>query len=162
MQPIRCASIFAGIGGFELGLSWSIPNLEVVWQVEIDSYCREVLNKHFPESTKYVDVRTFDKTHNIDRNIDMLVAGFPCQDISIANSNRKGLDGKKSGLFWELHRVISDIRPKIVLLENVTAITLPGGGMDRVLYSLSAIRPFFHRSSLSHRSTKFVYSVNFF
>ena len=144
MKKIKCASIFSGIGGFELGLSWSIPNLEVIWQVELDDFCRDVLNKHFPESQKYVDVRTFDTKNNIDMDIQLLCAGFPCTDISQANHKRNGLNGKKSGLFWELYRVISNFREAgrkipIILLENVTAITFPENGMSEVLSSLSEI-----------------------
>lgn len=139
MKPIRLASLFSGIGGFELGLSWSIANLEIVWQVEIDAYCRQVLKKHFPESTQYEDIKTFDTINQIDTNIHILVGGFPCQDISIANSKRSGLDGKKSGLFWEMLRVIKSLRVPIVVMENVAALLIPGGGMGTVLREMDKI-----------------------
>ena len=139
MKPIRLASLFSGIGGFELGLLWSIPNLEIIWQVEIDPYCRQVLKKHFSESTQYEDIKTFDTINQIDKNIDILVGGFPCQDISIANSKRSGLDGKKSGLFWEMLRVIKSLRPKIIIMENVAALLIRGGGMGTVLREMDKI-----------------------
>ena len=139
MKNIKCASVFSGIGGFELGLSWSIPNLEIVWQVEIDSFCRSILAKHFPNAIQYDDIKTFDTQNDIDTNIDMLIGGFPCQNISIASIRRNGIYGNKSGLFWEMLRIIRRIRPKIVLMENVSALLIRGGGMATVLGQLAEI-----------------------
>lgn len=127
---MKLGSLFSGIGGFELGLERAIPELETIWQVEQDKFCQKVLKKHWPNSQIYNDITTIN-TKDL-KDIDILCGGFPCQDISIAGK-RTGLNGKKSGLFWEMYRIISDFkqqkRPiKIILMENVPAITFRGLG----------------------------------
>ena len=136
---VRLGSAFSGIGGFELGLHWAIPDLETVWQIEKDKFCQKVLKKHWPHSQIYDDITTIN-TKNLE-DVDMLCAGFPCQDFSFAGKGA-GINGKKSGLFWELWRVLSEFgeqerRIPIVLLENVPAIT--NRGMGTVLGALSQI-----------------------
>jgi len=121
---IKIGSLFAGIGGFELGLERAIPNSETIWQVEQDKFCQRVLRKHWPQSKIYNDVREVS-SHNLEP-VDLLYGGFPCQDISIAGKG-EGLHGKKSGLWWEMHRIIRDIRPRVIVLENVSAVTFRGG-----------------------------------
>ncbi len=121
---IKIGSLFAGIGGFELGLERAIPNSETIWQVEQDKFCQRVLRKHWPQSKIYNDVREVS-SHNLEP-VDLLCGGFPCQDISVAGKG-EGLHGKKSGLWWEMHRIIRDIRPRVIVLENVSAITFRGG-----------------------------------
>lgn len=125
-------SLFSGIGGFELGLERAIPGSFTKWQVEQESYCQKILAKHWPEAEIYDDVRGITK-NNVER-VDVLCGGFPCQDISIAG-NKGGLSGKKSNLWWEMHRIIGELRPRIAVMENVTAITFRGLG--GVLGSLS-------------------------
>ena len=136
---IRLGSAFSGIGGFELGLHWAIPDLETVWQIEKDKFCQKVLKKHWPNSQIYDDITTIN-TKDLE-DVDMLCAGFPCQDFSFAGKGA-GIHGKKSGLFWELWRVLSEFGEQerqipIVLLENVPAIT--NRGMGTVLGALSEI-----------------------
>mgnify|MGYP003113190692 CR=1 FL=1 len=131
---IRIGSLFAGIGGFERGIEAAIDGAETIWQVEQDSFCQKVLKKHWPNSKIYNDVR--DITRDNVEPVDMLIGGFPCQDISLAGKG-EGLDGKKSGLWWEMHRIISELRPRVVVMENVSAITIRGG-LD-VLGSLASI-----------------------
>lgn len=130
----KCGSLFSGIGGFELGLERSIPNLETVWQVEQSKFCQKVLRKHWPNASIYDDVRTVGK-HNLEP-VDIICGGFPCQDISAAGK-QGGIYAERSGLWWEMHRIISELRPRIAVLENVAnLITL---GMPEVLGSLSEI-----------------------
>jgi len=136
---IRLGSAFSGIGGFELGLHWAIPDLVTVWQIEKDKFCQKVLKKHWPYSQIYDDITTIN-TKDLE-DVDMLCAGFPCQDFSFAGKGA-GIHGKKSGLFWELWRVLREFgeqerRIPIVLLENVPAIT--NRGMGTVLGALSKI-----------------------
>jgi len=128
-------SLFAGIGGFELGLERGIPGLETIWQVEQEPFCQRVLKKHWPKAQIYDDVREVG-VHNLEP-IDILCGGFPCQDISLANIKGEGLNGKKSGLWFEMGRLISELRPRIVVMENVAAITIRG--LDRVLGDLSEL-----------------------
>lgn len=131
---MKLGSLFSGIGGFELGLERAIPGLETVWQVEQNEFCQRVLRKHWSQAKIYDDVRNINK-NNVEP-IDILCGGFPCQDISLAGKG-EGINGKKSGLWWEMHRIISELRPRIAIMENVPAITFRG--LDTVLGSLSEI-----------------------
>tara|TARA_R100001015_G_C4597230_1_gene152393 strand:+ start:471 stop:1187 length:717 start_codon:yes stop_codon:yes gene_type:complete len=134
MKKIKIGSLFSGIGGFELGLERAIPNSQTIWQVEQNAYCRSILQKHWPNAKIYNDVRNITK-HNVEP-IDILCGGFPCQDISVAGKTR-GLSGEKSGLWWEMWRIISELRPRIVVMENVANIIRLGG--SDVVGSLAAI-----------------------
>lgn len=124
-------SLFAGIGGMDLGLERS--GMTCKWQVEIDEYATRVLAKHWPDVTRYRDVRDVGK-HNLE-SVDLICGGFPCQDISNAGK-RAGIDGERSGLWSEYYRIICELRPRYVLVENVAALL--GRGMGRVLGDLAA------------------------
>lgn len=134
-MTVRIGSCFAGIGGWELGLERAIPNSRTVWQVEQNTFCQGVLKKHWPDATIFDDVRTVG-AHNL-QPIDLLCAGFPCQDLSVAGQKKGIYNGKKSSLYWELHRIISEIRPRIICLENVANILRLGG--SAVVGSLAEI-----------------------
>lgn len=113
-------SLFAGIGGMDLGLERA--GMECVAQVEIDDYATKVLAKHWPNVTKFRDVRDVG-AHNLPV-CDLIAGGFPCQDISQAGK-RAGLSGERSGLWFEFHRIICELRPRYVLVENVAALRTP-------------------------------------
>lgn len=127
---MRFGSLFSGIGGMDLGLERA--GMQCAWQVEIDPFCRKVLAKHWPDVMRYEDVRTVGK-HNLEP-VDLIAGGFPCQDISNAGK-RAGIDGERSGLWSEYHRIICELRPRFVLVENVAALL--NRGMGRVLGDLS-------------------------
>lgn len=133
---LNMGSLFAGIGGFELGIEKAMPFVNTLWQCEQDKYCQHVLQHHWPNATMFDDVRNINT--NIARPIDILCGGFPCQDISIAG-NKKGIvkNETRSGLWWEMHRITSDFRPHIVFMENVSAISIRG--LDTVTASLTEI-----------------------
>jgi len=117
MNKLRVLDLFSGIGGFSLGLEKS--HFETVAFCEIDPYCRKVLAKHWPEIPIYEDV-TKARFEEVGP-VDMVTAGFPCQDISLAGQGA-GLEGERSGLFWQILRTASVVgRPKL-LLENVAAL----------------------------------------
>ena len=124
LDEIKIGSLFAGIGGFELGLERGIPNSKTVWQVEQDKYCQTILKKHWPQAKLYDDVCTVG-AHNLEP-VDVICGGFPCQDISVAGKG-KGINAERSGLWWEMYRIISELRPTIAVLENVSAVTTRGG-----------------------------------
>ena len=127
-------SLFAGIGGFDLGFERA--GIRTVWQVEIDPYCRRVLAKHFPLAQRFDDIKLcglFAK-YSLPR-VDIISGGFPCQDISNAGK-RAGIDGERSGLWSEYARIIRELRPRFVVVENVAALL--GRGMERVLGDLAA------------------------
>lgn len=124
-QMIRIGSLFAGIGGFEIGIERAIPNAHTIWQVEQNTFCQSILRKHWPNATIYDDIRTVG-AHNL-QPVDIIIGGYPCQSTSIAG-NKKGLqDENKSGLWWHMHRIIGDLRPRIVIIENVANAIAVGG-----------------------------------
>jgi len=125
-------SLFAGIGGFDLGFERA--GMACKWQVEIDDYANRVLKKHWPDVHRERDIRQCGK-HNLEP-VDVICGGFPCQDISYAGLGA-GLDGERSGLFFEAVRVVRELRPQIVVLENVAALLTRG--LDRVLGTLAEI-----------------------
>jgi len=125
-------SLFSGIGGFDLGFERA--GIRTLWQVEIDAYCRRVLEKRFPHAKRHSDVRTAGK-HNLEW-VDIISGGFPCQDISNAGK-RAGIDGERSGLWSEYARIICELRPRYVVVENVAALL--GRGIERVLGDLAEI-----------------------
>lgn len=124
-------SLFAGIGGFDLGFERA--GLQCAWQVEIDPYCQRVLAKHWPNVPRHDEIKTFPPPEG-DWSVDVICGGFPCQDISNAGK-RAGIDGDRSGLWSEMLRVIRVVRPRYVVVENVAALL--GRGMDRVLSDLA-------------------------
>jgi DNA (cytosine-5)-methyltransferase 1 len=126
---ITFGSLFSGIGGLDLGLERA--GMECAWQVEIDPYCRQVLQKHWPNVPKYDDVRTFTPTA-----VDVVAGGFPCQDVSVAGP-KVGIDGPRSGLWGELHRIICEVRPRCAIVENTAGLLVRG--LNRVLGDLARI-----------------------
>lgn len=144
-RKMQIGSCFSGIGGLELGLE-ATGHFETKWQVEIEEFPHKILEAHWPNAKRWRDVRTFPPDEG-DWSCDILVGGFPCQDISIAGRGG-GLTGERSGLFYELLRIIDLLRPTWILLENVPAILHRGA--DDVFRTLAEIglrddRPHFRR-----------------
>ena len=102
MANFRIGSLFSGIGGLETGLERAGLG-RVVWQVEQDTYCRQVLAKHWPDVARFDDVRSVG-AGKLER-VDLICGGFPCQDLSVAGSG-EGLNGDRSGLWFEYARII--------------------------------------------------------
>lgn len=132
-KPLTFGSLFAGIGGFDLGLERAGMRCE--WQVEIDPYARAVLAKHWPDVRRHEDVRTFPPPEG-KWGVDVICGGFPCQDISVAGKGA-GLAGARSGLWYEYARIIGELRPRYVIVENVAALLTRG--MGTVLGDLSTL-----------------------
>jgi DNA (cytosine-5)-methyltransferase 1 len=130
-MSLTFGSLFAGAGGMDLGLHNA--GLECRWQVEIDEFCRGVLAKHWPAVPKWDDVKTFPPEEG-DWAVDVIAGGFPCQDISYAGCGA-GLDGARSGLWFEMLRIIRLLRPSYVIVENVAALLVRG--LERVLGDLA-------------------------
>lgn len=113
-------SLFAGIGGFDLG--FENAGFSTAWQVELNPVNQAVLADRFPHAQRFNDVRQCG-AHNLTP-VDVVTGGFPCQDISLAgaratNKDKRGLRGERSGLFWEVIRILKEIQPRWVVLENV-------------------------------------------
>lgn len=133
-MTITIGSLFSGIGGFELGLERAIPQASTIWQVEQDTFCQSILRRHWPDATLHSDINQVG-SHNL-AEVDILCGGFPCQDISRAGK-QEGINGEKSGLWWQMHRLIGDLRPRVIVLENVAAIV--SNGLSTVSESLAKL-----------------------
>jgi DNA-cytosine methyltransferase len=120
---ITIGSLFSGIGGLELGLERAL-GAETIWQVEQEAYCRQVLAKHWPAADRSITDVCEAGAGNLTKP-DLICAGFPCQGISVAGL-RRGLEDERSKLWWQLYRVLGELRPSIVVLENVPAIVSSG------------------------------------
>lgn len=130
--PLTFGSLFAGIGGLDRG--FELAGMKCRWQVEINPFCQQVLAKHWPNVTRLRDVRECGK-HNLER-VDVIGGGFPCQDISNAGKC-VGIDGERSGLWSEFARIVRELRPRFVVVENVAALLIRG--IDRVLGDLAGL-----------------------
>lgn len=126
-------SLFSGIGGFDLGFEragWTCA-----WQIEIDPFCRQVLAARFPGVKQFEDITKTPSQSLAD--VDALIGGFPCQDLSQAGK-RAGIKGARSGLWFEYARIIGDLRPRIVVIENVPGLLVPGA-IGRVVGELARL-----------------------
>lgn len=137
MKKLRVLDLFSGIGGFSLGLERT-GGFETVAFCEIEPFCRKVLNKHWPKVPIYEDVKTLtaEQLRADGIAVDVICGGFPCQDISVAGKGA-GIEGERSGLWSEYARIIGELRPRYVIVENVAALL--GRGLDRVLGDLAAL-----------------------
>lgn len=123
----KAASLFTGIGGFDLGLERA--GFEISFQCEISKFCRSILKRHWPAIPHYENIK---KLHATDiPQSDIWAGGFPCQDVSLARmGSRAGLTGKRSGLFYDFARLVGEARPPVVLLENVAGLLNSHRGKD--------------------------------
>jgi DNA (cytosine-5)-methyltransferase 1 len=128
-------SLFSGVGGLDLGFERA--GFKVAWMCEADPFCRRVLNKHWPEVPVYEDVRTL-RGADVFRP-DGLIGGFPCQDVSDSGRHweRDGIDGARSGLWAEYFRLVCELRPRFIAVENVSGLL--SRGMGRVLGDLASV-----------------------
>ena len=145
-DKLRVLDLFAGIGGFSLGLERA-GGFETVAFCEIEPFPRKVLAKHWPKVPQYEDVRelTGDRLAADGIAVDVITGGFPCQDISTAGKQAGISDGTRSGLWSEIARLVGEIRPRYVIVENVAALLSGpseqrGGWFGRVLGDLAALR----------------------
>ena len=126
-KSLKVASFFAGIGGFDLGLERA--GMEVVLQCEINKTCQKILKKHWPTVPLFQDIKSITASDIPASNV--WCGGFPCQDLSLANQGkRKGLGGDRSGLFYKFAELISEKRPRWVIIENVPGLLNSHGGKD--------------------------------
>lgn len=133
---MRVLSLFSGGGLGDYGLT--LAGMEIVGQVEIDEYCQKILTLRWPEVPKWRDIREVkgEEVNQVCGRIDLVSGGFPCQDISTAGKGA-GIGGERSGLWKEMFRIIREVRPRYVLVENVSALL--GRGLGVVLGDLAEI-----------------------
>jgi len=132
MKKLKLLDTFSGIGGFSYAAEKLVGGYETTQFVENDPYCQKVLSKHWPNVPIHDDITTFTAK---PFQYDVVCGGFPCQDISTAGRGKGITQETRSGLFYELIRVIRMVRPKFVVMENVAAIL--NNGLDIVLGELS-------------------------
>lgn len=125
-MTLRLLDTFSGIGGFSYAAEKIVGGFEAVQFVEWDPYCQRVLNQHWPAVAIHSDIQDFNPA---PFSADVICGGFPCQDISVAGKQAGIKQGTRSGLFYELIRVIRLVRPKYVVMENVAAIIANGLGV---------------------------------
>jgi len=130
-MTLRIIDTFSGIGGFSLAARW-LGGFETVQFVEWETYCQRILAQHFPDTPIHGDISTFYPEPGA---ADVVCGGFPCQDISTAGKQAGIKQGTRSGLFYELIRVVRLVQPRYVVLENVAAIV--ANGLDTVLGELA-------------------------
>ena len=132
-MPIKltAVSLFAGVGGFDLALERA--GVKVVAAVEIDKHARGVLAKQFPNTKLFNDVTTVTGKDLRDAGFipvhGIITGGVPCQDLSVAGK-RAGLAGQRSGLYWQIVRLVEELSPKYLILENVPGLLSSNGGKD--------------------------------
>ena len=131
MTNLTAVSLFAGVGGFDLALERA--GVKVVAAVEIDKNARGVLAKQFPNTQLFNDVTTVTGKDLLDAGFipehGIITGGFPCQDLSVAGK-RAGLAGQRSGLYWQIVRLVEELSPKYLILENVPGLLSSNGGKD--------------------------------
>lgn len=122
-MTLTVGSTFTGVGGADLGLEWA--GFRVAWQCELDPWKRSVLAAHWPDAPLFDDITTL----NDPPPADVLIGGFPCQDLSVAGK-RKGFSGERSVLAFEFLRVAESLRPRWLILENVPGLLSSNRGAD--------------------------------
>ena len=124
----RVASFFSGIGGFDLG--FENAGIKIVYQCEIDDFCNSLLRRHWPDVKRTKDIREIIDGKKVPE-AEIWCAGFPCQDVSLARaSQRAGLNGRHTSLFYDFARLLDDARPPMVVLENVPGLLSSHNGRD--------------------------------
>ena len=131
---MKVGSLFSGIGGIELGFHWA-GGFETLWFVENELYAQEILKKRYPKALIYGDIKEID--FRTVPKIDILTGGFPCQDISNAGK-RAGIKGHRSGLWSYYLEAIRILRPRIAVIENVSALL--NRGLNVILRDIATIR----------------------
>lgn len=140
MAKPSIASFFAGIGGFDLGFEKA--GFQVKFQCEINTFCQEVLEYHWPNLNLHGDITKLEASKIPDA--DIWCGGFPCQDLSVASggsNGRQGLKGARSGLFFKLMHLAKEKKPKVILIENVHGLLNSNKGHDfaELLFQLSSL-----------------------
>lgn len=128
---MKVLSLFDGISCARVALDKAGIPVEAYYASEIDKYAQQVSEKNYPDIVRLGDVKDIGYLHHcadkkrkiiLTSEVDLLIGGSPCQDLSIAKAGRKGLAGERSGLFWEYVRILNEVKPKYFILENVASM----------------------------------------
>lgn len=123
-DEIRVVELFAGVGGFRVGLEKASKRYQTIWADQWEpgkknQFAFNCYNEHYRDTSS---LNVNEDINNVKENVpdhDLLVGGFPCQDYSVAATKAKGIEGKKGVLWWSIHDIVKERRPKYVILENV-------------------------------------------
>ncbi len=129
---MKIGSLFSGVGGLDLACE-RVFNGETVWQCEIEPHPQRVLRARWPDAVLHADVRKVSAATATP--VDVLCGGFPCQNLSVAGK-REGLEGEKSGLYREMMRIVGELKPQYVVIENVPALLTYRHELDDKLRAL--------------------------
>jgi DNA (cytosine-5)-methyltransferase 1 len=116
---VKIGSLFSGYGGLDLAVM-NVTGAEVAWHCEWEDAPSKILDKHFPGVPNYKDVTKVDFTQV--EPVDILTGGFPCQDLSLAGKRQGLKEGTRSGLWSEFARAIEELKPRLVVIENVRGL----------------------------------------
>ena len=148
-------SLFSGIGGINLACDWA--GFETILNCEIDSFCRKVLRKHWPSIPILEDIHDVTK-EQFTEPITLLTGGFPCQDLSTAG-RKTGINGQRSGLWWEMSRVIDATGPTWCVIENIhqgwrSWVPIVRGDLWTIGYSSVPIQVSAYQVGAAHRRSR--------
>ena len=147
-------SLFDGISCARVALERAGIAVKCYTAVEIDKNATLISHKNYPDITRFQDVRTYDSK----TKYDLLIGGSPCQDLSIAKKDRKGLEGDRSGLFWQYIRIKNDCKPTWFILENVAS--MPKKDKDIITKELGVEPVMFNAALVSAQSRKRLFWTN--
>lgn len=139
-KPVNVVSAFDGIAGARAALDQAGIPVGSYTAYEVDPHAKKIASSNYPDIQHMGDVREFVRP---DGSTDLLCAGFPCQDLSRGNVSGKGLDGERSGLFWELPRMLDEAQPRSFLVENVVPRGSKGDRNIEVISKALGVDPLF-------------------
>lgn len=167
---MKILSLFDGISCARVALERAGIKVDAYCASEVDKYAIQISQKNFPDIVQLGDVKDltglrepfanvgYSNRNRININIDLLIGGSPCQDLSIAKKNRKGLDGERSGLFWEYVRILNEVKPKYFILENVNS--MPKEAKDLITKTLGVEPIMINASLVSAQNRKRLFWTN--
>jgi DNA (cytosine-5)-methyltransferase 3A len=156
VKPLTVLSLFDGISCGRVALQRANIPVGKYYASEIDKYAIQVTQKNWPDTVQLGDVKEV-WARNLPK-IDLLIGGSPCQDLSIAKNNRKGLQGARSGLFWHYVRLLRTCKPKYFLLENVAS--MPKEAKEIITRELGADPILINSALVSAQQRKRLYWTN--
>ena len=158
---MKILSLFDGISCARVALERAGIPVELYYASEVDKYAIQIASKNYPDTIQVGDVKELNgsKFHGISLpRIDLLIGGSPCQDLSIAKKERKGLDGVRSGLFWEYVRILKEVKPKYFILENVNS--MPKEAKDTITKELGVEPIMINAALVSAQNRKRLFWTN--
>jgi DNA-cytosine methyltransferase len=150
---MKILSLFDGISIAQQALKNCGITVDEYYASEVDKYAIQITNKNFPDTRQLGDIKNlhFSEGSSMIGSFDLMIGGSPCQDLSIAKKDRKGLDGERSGLFWEFLRIRNEVKPKYFILENVNS--MPKAEKEKISESLG-VQPIMINAALVSAQTR--------